>query len=164
MPKWKSFYLPLFCLNMLPMSATKIDEINQNVYLNPNKNHWPNLFTINDQSINSSLASFFYIAPFLFALNSTLEKSSVHFWCRTGRHAPTPPPAQARLRWVCGRATHGLTPSVPLEGLGKHCSQQCNSCRRPASFFPSKASRGLSLTNCTGHLLFFSLKEKVALM
>ena len=37
MPKRSGFYSSLFCLNMLAISATKADEINQNAYLNPSE-------------------------------------------------------------------------------------------------------------------------------
>lgn len=147
---------------MLPISATKVDEINQSVNLNLIPNHWPNLFSINAQSINSSLASLSLSAPFLFSLlctNSPLEKSSVPFQSSTGSHAPTPLPAQARLWCICGQATQGLTPSTLLKGVDKHCSQQCSSCCRPASFFLSSTWRGLSLTALMP-TFFCSLEEQ----
>ena len=128
------------------------------------KNRWPNLFTISDQSVHSNFASFFSSPPFLFALNSTLEKSSVSFWCRIGSHAPIPPPAPARFLGelvaeqgepdpICAPGGAGQTPLTTMEQLS-----QTN------SFLPSWASRALNLTNCTGPRLHFSLKGQVAVM
>ena len=188
MPKWNSFYLSLFCLNMLPMFATKIDEINQNAYLNPNKkemathsstlawkipwveepdrlqstrsqrmrhdwatfflskNHWLNLFTISDQSVHSSFASFFSSAPFLFALNATLEKSAVLFWYRIGSHAPIPPPAPARFRRACGWARRAWPHLCSWRSWTNTAHNGAAVADQPLSFPAERAGRWVSLT------------------
>lgn len=126
------------------------------MYLNPNKNHWPNLFFINTQSINASLA---FLSPALLFLcfDSNTWKIICAFsgsiWKPCSHPAPCPSKVMVSL-WPCNTgpdlisAPGGGWPSTALNNATAVADQP---------LFPSWTHRGWKLTHRTGHLLFFSL-------